>query len=134
MEQRQQNTTCVMEEFQKSKQTKKCNICPSCNGKIMGVWVCLFVTLQSRLTVLSSNVQIPYKKVFVIHKSQSTGRVLLLDGLCSGLLLQKPIDCRTNIISVSKKKEMQGGICWILGITTVGSLWVAQLYANKNFN
>lgn len=96
-----------------------------------GMGVGRFVTFQSRLTVLPDNVQIPYKMFFAIDTSQSTGRILLMDGLCNGLLLQKPTDCRTNSC---KKKETPAGIHWSLGNIAVGSVWVAQLYANKNLN
>lgn len=54
-----------------------------------------------------TGVGISHKKFFAIDTSQGTGRTFLLDGLCYGLLLQKPTDCRTNINSVIRKRKHQ---------------------------
>lgn len=98
VEQRQQNIICIMEELKKhlkkKEKKRKWSIGPSCNGKrIMGVWVCCLLLFRAeQIHSIVWQCIDSLQEVFLLLTHLTVHEVLLLDGLCNGLLLQKPTD------------------------------------------
>lgn len=108
MDQTQQNIICIMEEFQKQPKKKKSSISPSCNGKrIMRIWmwICLLVTFQSRLPVLSGNVQILYKKCFATDTDYRKNS--LAGWTLQWIVIPETNKLKKNIKSVVRKRKHQ---------------------------